>query len=44
MRRLAVLDGPATFAPGAGALKPGTATVSLTNPAGDALEFTITVE
>ena len=37
-------DGSATFNPGAEALKPGTATVTLTNPAGDKLVFTITVE
>jgi hypothetical protein len=37
-------DGSATFNPGAEALKPGKATVTLTNPAGDKLVFTITVE
>jgi hypothetical protein len=37
-------DGSATFNPGAEALAPGVATVTLTNPAGDKLEFTITVE
>jgi hypothetical protein len=37
-------DGSATFNPGAEALAPGIATVTLTNPAGDRLEFTITVE
>jgi hypothetical protein len=37
-------DGSAVFNPGAEALKPGVATVTLTNPAGDTLVFTITVE
>ena len=37
-------DGSATFNPGAEALKPGKATVTLTNPAGDKLVYTITVE
>ena len=37
-------DGSATFNPGAEALKPGKATVTLTNPASDKLVFTITVE
>ena len=37
-------DGSATFNPGAEALKPGTATVTLKNPAGDKLVFTITVQ
>jgi hypothetical protein len=37
-------DGSAIFNPGAEALKPGEATVPLTNPAGDELVFTITVE
>lgn len=37
-------DGSATFNPGAEALAPGVATVTLTNPAGDKLEYTITVE
>jgi len=36
-------DGSATFNPGAEALKPGRATVTLMNPAGDKLVFTITV-
>lgn len=36
-------DGSATFNPAAEALKPGKATVTLTNPAGDKLVFTITV-
>ena len=37
-------DGSAVFNPGAQALKPGVATVTLTNPAADKLVFTITVE
>ena len=37
-------DGSATFNPGAEALKPGKATVTLANPAGEKLVFTITVE
>ena len=37
-------DGSATFNPGAEAVKPGKATVTLSNPAGDKLVFTITVE
>jgi len=37
-------DGSAIFNPGAEALKPGKATVTLTNPAGDTLVFTITVQ
>jgi hypothetical protein len=37
-------DGSATFNPGAEALEAGKATVTLTNPAGDKLVFTITVE
>lgn len=36
-------DGSATFNPGAETLAPGTVTVTLTNPAGDKLVFTITV-
>ena len=37
-------DGSAIFNPGAEALAPGTTTVTLTNPAGQKLEFMITVE
>jgi uncharacterized protein YceK len=37
-------DGSAIFNPGAEALAPGTATVTLSNPSGDTLVFTITVE
>ena len=37
-------DGSAIFNPGAEALMPGKATVTLANPAGDELVFTITVE
>ena len=37
-------DGSAIFNPGAEALQPGTATVTLTNPAGDRLVFSIAVE
>jgi hypothetical protein len=37
-------DGSATFNPGAEALKPGEATITLINPAGDKLVFTVTVE
>jgi hypothetical protein len=37
-------DGSATFNPGAEALKPGQATITLVNPAGDKLVFTVTVE
>jgi hypothetical protein len=37
-------DGSATFNPGAEALAPGVATVTLVNPAGEKLEYTITVE
>lgn len=37
-------DGSATFNPGAEALTPGTATVTLTSPAGETIVYTITVE
>jgi hypothetical protein len=37
-------DGSATFNPGAEALTPGEATVTLTDSAGDTLVFTVTVE
>jgi hypothetical protein len=37
-------DGSAVFNPGAEALKAGVATVTLTNPAGDTLVYTITVQ
>lgn len=37
-------DGSAVFNPGAEALEAGVATVTLTNPAGEELVFTITVE
>jgi len=37
-------DGSATFNPGAEALKPGKATITLTNPDGDKLVFTVTIE
>lgn len=37
-------DGSATFNPGAQAVAPGKATVTLANPAGDKLVFTITVK
>jgi hypothetical protein len=39
-----VNDGSATFNPGAEALTPGEATVTLTDSAGDTLVFTVTVE
>ncbi len=38
------VDGSASFNPGAEAIASGTATVTLTSPAADALVFTITVE
>jgi hypothetical protein len=37
-------DGSAVFNPGAEAVAPGTATVTLVNPTGETLEFSITVE